>query len=806
MFDVSFVVPVYGTERYLRRCLESVAAQTYPHERIQVVVVDDCSPAGDAREIVSGFGAGNPDLDVKFIRHDRNRSLFQARRTGVSHAGGEYVFSLDSDDEVDSELCARLLTIARQENLDIVRCRMMELRPDGERRPDVYSVMNCKSGEDLARSFLDKRIHWPMCGKLIRTSVYRRALAALADVLDPSAYVNSMEDLLQFFPMAFEAANYRSVDYFGYLYHLVPTSLSHGITMSANRWQSLCENVGIVRRAVVALAQKRGFPSAELFRVENLFTDTAVNVLRNEAIKFPKGERGLRFREWLSVFDFAVIFRPLLVALGEGEGWRIVSESGLFGKGEWTTAAWNVAVVAGRYCMGGTERVVSRLLDIWRRCMPELKLHLVTFEEPSQDDYSLPSGVHRVCIDPSSADALYRFAEYVRNEHIDMVVAANVSSWECNRFAACARMCGARAIGMMHGSFAYFMTFAGRENRFRKYRMSVYNHVTCVSEFNASVFRALGIDQCVFVRNPPPYADTVSRVERPTERIVLYVGRFSVEKCPETVIRAFAQVRRRVPDARLIMVGDSERGQEWLRDRMVSLRDSLQLRDAIEFAGAQSDVRPYYAKAMVHVMASRYEGAPVVLAEAKQNGVPSVIMDLPYLDGVGVENGCVQVPQGDEEEMANAIIGILEDPGLWRRLAESAMKSAQKLSDGSCAKSWQTLFSADGVAADERLPCCDVKTLLESLNWLIAIYIDERDSFEAMERERVNARINALTVDLQTKVSQVVNSRSYKIGRMITWPYRMVRNTGRCCRDNGLRYTLGRIPKKFANLRRRFFG
>lgn len=819
MFDVSFVIPVYGTEPYLRRCLDSVARQTYPHERIQIVVVDDCSLRGDAHEIVSNFSADNPGLDVAFVRHDRNLSLFQARRSGVLHARGAYVFSLDSDDEVDSELCSKLLPMARRENLDIVRCRMLELRPDGGQRPDVYTVMDCTSGERLRQSFLDKQIHWPMCGKLIRTSIYRKSFAALSDVLESSVYVNSMEDLLQFFPMALEASSYRSVDYFGYLYHLVPTSLSHGIAMSASRWQALCENVGTVRRAVVALAQKRGFTSEDVFRVENLFTDTAINVLRNEAIKYPKNERMARVGEWLSVFDFSVIFKPLLYAVGEGEGWRLIYEAGIFAERTREVGARSVAVVVGRYRMGGTERVISRLFAIWRQHLPELKLHLVTFEQPSPDDYPLPLDVRRVQIDPRADDALYRFVAYIRSEGIDTVVAANVSSWECNRFAVCARKCGARTIGMMHGSFAYFMTFAGRENWFRKYRLAAYNSVISVSELTASVFRSLGIEQCVFVRNPLPYVDTAVEAGGSRERIVLYVGRFSVEKCPETVIRVFAKVHRRVPDARLIMVGDSEPGQEWLRDRMLALRESLGLHEAIEFVGAQQDVRPYYAKAMVHVMTSRYEGAPVVLVEAKQCGVPSVIMDLSYLDGVGAENGCVQVPQGDEDEMADAIAGILEDPELRQQLAAAALKSVEGYSDDSCVKSWQAIFSADGAISVGATSWGDVKTVLESLNWLMAVYIDDRDALEAAERERVNARINALNVELQKKVAEceettlllsealrVANSRSYKIGRMVTWPYRMVRNTGRCYRDNGFWYTLWRIPMKFVNLWRRFFG
>lgn len=808
--DVSFVIPVYGTEDFLLRCLESVAAQDYPHDRIQIVVVDDCSPAGTAREIVTAFASGHPDIDVAFSRHGRNSSLYQARRTGVLKARGRYVFSLDSDDEVAPDLCRRMLETALRDDLDIVRCRMMELRPDGDRRPDLFTVMDCTSGEQLRGHFLEKRVHWPMCGKLIRTELYRSALSDLDAVLPPGAYVNSMEDLLQFFPMVFHASSYRSLDYFGYLYHLVPTSLSHGITMSEQRWNGLCDNVAQVRRTVLVLANKCGFTGAELFKAEDLFSATAVNVVRNEAMKFSPSVRGGRIAKWLSVFNFSVVICPLLYAFGEGDGWRLMSEAGIFGRAIRRTRSLSVAVVSGRYRMGGTERVVSRLLDIWRRYMPELELHLVTFDPPEDDDYPLPEGVKRVRIDSRDPDSQFRFIEYLRRMDVDTVVSANVSNWSCNRFAACAKLLGCRTIGMMHGSFAYFMTFAGGENDSRRYRLSAYDHITCVSEFNAAVFRALGMPSCVFVRNPLPYRETIDAVPVKTDKIVLYVGRFSVEKQPESIVRMFARVRARVADARLMLVGEAEHGQEWLCDRMRALCVSLGLEKAVEFVGSKTDVRPYYGRASVLVMASRYEGAPVVLAEAKQNGVPAVIMDLPYLDGIGEENGCVVTPYGDEEAMATAVSDILLDPTHHQRLADAALQCAKNMSDDHLVCSWRRLWGMDGGKSpvDSRLSQ-DSEVILTSLSRLIGEYIGDRDAAAAVERAALNSSVGRAVGRADAALAEAErlrNSRAYRIGRAVTWPYRMVRNTCRCYRDNGLRYTLSRIPAKFVNLSRRFFG
>jgi glycosyltransferase involved in cell wall biosynthesis len=69
---LSVVIPVYDSERYLQRCLESIRQQTY--RNIEIILVDDGSP-GPIKEIM-----GRPDnADIKFTSHGENKGLFWAR-------------------------------------------------------------------------------------------------------------------------------------------------------------------------------------------------------------------------------------------------------------------------------------------------------------------------------------------------------------------------------------------------------------------------------------------------------------------------------------------------------------------------------------------------------------------------------------------------------------------------------------------------------------------------------------------------------------------------------------------------------
>lgn len=90
---VSVVLPTYDRPEYLREAVESVREQTYP--RVELVVVDDCSPAPAARTLERIDTEG---LAVTCRRHESNRGANAARNTGIEAAAGEFIAFLDDDD------------------------------------------------------------------------------------------------------------------------------------------------------------------------------------------------------------------------------------------------------------------------------------------------------------------------------------------------------------------------------------------------------------------------------------------------------------------------------------------------------------------------------------------------------------------------------------------------------------------------------------------------------------------------------------------------------------------------------------
>lgn len=112
---ISIIIPVYNTEKYLKRCLDSVVNQSY--KNIEIIVVNDCSP-GNAEEIINSYM--EHDERIKYVTYEKNKGLFCARLKGAEIATGDYIAFIDSDDYVTIDFYHCLVKNAIKNNSDIV--------------------------------------------------------------------------------------------------------------------------------------------------------------------------------------------------------------------------------------------------------------------------------------------------------------------------------------------------------------------------------------------------------------------------------------------------------------------------------------------------------------------------------------------------------------------------------------------------------------------------------------------------------------------------------------------------------------
>ena len=125
---LSVIVPVYGTEKLLPRCLDSIIESSY--KNIEIIVVDDKSPENfdETMEVY----LQNNKRKIKVVHHEKNKGLYHARLTGIEHATGNYIAFVDSDDHVSCDFYRRLMQQAVESKSDIVVGQYVLEYPDGK--------------------------------------------------------------------------------------------------------------------------------------------------------------------------------------------------------------------------------------------------------------------------------------------------------------------------------------------------------------------------------------------------------------------------------------------------------------------------------------------------------------------------------------------------------------------------------------------------------------------------------------------------------------------------------------------------
>ncbi len=162
----------------------------------------------------------------------------------------------------------------------------------------------------------------------------------------------------------------------------------------------------------------------------------------------------------------------------------------------------------------------------------------------------------------------------------------------------------------------------------------------------------------------------------PDDPVVGCVTRFHAAKGVEYLVEAFPRVLDRLPDARLMLVGEGP-GQAALERRVGELGVARQ----VIFTGFRREVEDHYALFTVSAVPSVEEGFGNVAVESMAMGVPVVASDLGGLPEIIThgENGLL-VPPADPPALAEALLSVLEDPGRHARMGKAARERSRDFS------------------------------------------------------------------------------------------------------------------------------
>lgn len=297
---ISLSVPVYGTESALPALLDSILAQSFSAGSvgredaffykedtvrslrplllnkkdktsnqagcppIEILIVNDGSPGGDALpKILKPYKKAlkKRGTYLELLEHGTNLGTFEARRTAVNAASGDYAFFIDSDDTLPPDALLNFyegLLASGNGTLtnaaDIIHGKMdltvrdtdkidAEERKRFEQKAEIVkSVFNGSlSGNEVLDNFLIKKEHNGfLCAKLLRTRILRSVYERLSHT-----YCISAEDFLLYFFILLEKPSYYGIDKVVYNYSQDSGITSKNQITNLERWEKVCSTSSV---------------------------------------------------------------------------------------------------------------------------------------------------------------------------------------------------------------------------------------------------------------------------------------------------------------------------------------------------------------------------------------------------------------------------------------------------------------------------------------------------------------------------------------------------------------------------------
>lgn len=264
--SVSIIVPVYHVEPYVEACLRSVMRQTYDGS-MECILVDDCgtdeSMAIAGKLIAEYTGA----VSFKVLHHTHNRGLSAARNTGMDVATGDYLFFLDSDDELTDDCIESLAKPLEKEWHDVVMGCLKRYRilPSGQQEyVESYLEQHLPHDVVFSPSTMMRTIsEWQNMtawNRLLRADFIRQNHLRFKEGL-------IYEDHLWSFQIACLASSFYVVSHTAYLYRYRDDGLS-----APDDGRKYYNNLMIIIKDITAFVDERQIETDDyIYRVYRLF-------------------------------------------------------------------------------------------------------------------------------------------------------------------------------------------------------------------------------------------------------------------------------------------------------------------------------------------------------------------------------------------------------------------------------------------------------------------------------------------------------------------------------------------------------
>lgn len=279
MPSVSVIIPVFGVEPYIARCVRSLFGQTL--QDMEFIFIDDCSPDKSIDIMRDVLEKEFPERipQVRVFRMPHNSGQAKVRMQGISMATGEYVIHCDSDDKVEVNAYEQMYLLARKEDADVVTC-------DYKRGNDNEWAEYCQEsvyGQDVS-DILTGKVMGSLWCRLVRRELYDNLIPPVG---------NMTEDVVITIQILCKAKSISHLHFHAYYYYDRQDSImrSPGMEAALARWKSVHDNTQL---CVDILRSRMGFRGGEFAIIDFKY--------RTRAYLIPYIHRRGVYRLWKSTF------------------------------------------------------------------------------------------------------------------------------------------------------------------------------------------------------------------------------------------------------------------------------------------------------------------------------------------------------------------------------------------------------------------------------------------------------------------------------------------------------------------------
>ena len=164
---VSVIVPVYKTEKFIYRCLDSILNQSL-HD-IEIIVVNDCTPDNSMR-IVTEYA--HKDKRLHIINNPINLGPMLTRKVGYQQAIGDYILFCDSDDYLPIDALERMYVAIEQSKADIVVSAYTYIGVNGKKTKIINRISGGEASYDAYLALFDNELKHSLCAKIYSRKLF----------------------------------------------------------------------------------------------------------------------------------------------------------------------------------------------------------------------------------------------------------------------------------------------------------------------------------------------------------------------------------------------------------------------------------------------------------------------------------------------------------------------------------------------------------------------------------------------------------------------------------------------------------